>query len=162
MEVLLEHLGRGFINMLLIAMPCVLIAAGVGLVIGILQAVTSVQEQTIVAAPKILGVFLVIMLLGGFFAKIMTDYLKESANLAFNVITKEEDYVLDSQGYAGLNLDTKNNYMEGRQSDTDKLMKRPGKPPYSEYQQKPVFQKTNSEANSRPNLVETKKIINGN
>ena len=40
-----------------------LVAAGIGLVVGILQAVTQVQEQTIAAAPKILGVFLVIMLL---------------------------------------------------------------------------------------------------
>ena len=71
MDLLLEQLGKGFITMLLIAMPAVLTAAAIGLVVGILQAVTQVQEQTIAAAPKILGVFLVIMLMGPFY----TDYL---------------------------------------------------------------------------------------
>ena len=54
MEILLEYLAKGFLIMLAISMPCVLVAAGIGLVVGILQAVTQVQEQTIAAAPKIL------------------------------------------------------------------------------------------------------------
>ncbi|MDD3149693.1 MAG: flagellar biosynthetic protein FliQ [Candidatus Gastranaerophilales bacterium] len=94
MELLLEHLGKGFINMLIIAMPCVLTAAGIGLVVGILQAVTQVQEQTIAAAPKIFGVFLVIMILGGTFTNILVKYMQESAGLAFNVITKQDNFVL--------------------------------------------------------------------
>ena len=57
MELLMEYMARGFLVMLTISMPCVLVAAGIGLVVGILQAVTQVQEQTIAAAPKILGVF---------------------------------------------------------------------------------------------------------
>ena len=39
MELLMEHLAKGFMTMLIISMPCVLIAAAVGLVVGILQAV---------------------------------------------------------------------------------------------------------------------------
>ena len=57
MEVLVEYLGKGFMVMLMISMPCVLMAALVGLVVGILQAVTQVQEQTIAAAPKIVLVY---------------------------------------------------------------------------------------------------------
>ena len=49
-EVLLEYLAKGFLIMLSISMPCVLCAAGIGLVVGILQAVTQVQEQTIADA----------------------------------------------------------------------------------------------------------------
>ena len=64
MEILLEYLAKGFLIMLSISMPCVLVAAGIGLIVGILQAVTQVQEQTIAAAPKILGVFLVIIIGG--------------------------------------------------------------------------------------------------
>ena len=52
MEMLMEYMARGFVVMLSISMPCVLVAAGIGLVVGILQAVTQVQEQTIAAAPK--------------------------------------------------------------------------------------------------------------
>ena len=62
MEMLMEYMAKGFVAMLSISMPCVLTAAGIGLVVGILQAVTQVQEQTIAAAPKILAVFLVIII----------------------------------------------------------------------------------------------------
>ena len=47
MEMLTEYLAKGFMTMLSISMPCVLTAAAIGLVVGIIQAVTQVQEQTI-------------------------------------------------------------------------------------------------------------------
>ena len=37
-EILAEYLARGFLVMLAISMPCVLVAAGIGLVVGISQA----------------------------------------------------------------------------------------------------------------------------
>ena len=77
MEILLEYLAKGFLIMLAISMPCVLVAAGIGLVVGILQAVTQVQEQTIAAAPKILGVFLVIVIGGVGFIKLLTNLFQE-------------------------------------------------------------------------------------
>ena len=43
MELLLEYLAKGFMTMLAISMPCVLTAAAIGLVVGIIQAVTQVQ-----------------------------------------------------------------------------------------------------------------------
>ena len=73
-------------------MPCVLVAAGVGLVVGILQAVTQVQEQTIAAAPKICLVFLSIVLMGGYFLKILTNFVFESVNIAFQIVPKTFQY----------------------------------------------------------------------
>lgn len=99
MEVLVEYIGKGFMIMLAISMPCVLMAAAVGLVVGILQAVTQVQEQTIAAAPKIVIVFLTIVILGGYFIKILTNFVYEGVNLAFNVVPKNESYVLPSDYY---------------------------------------------------------------
>ena len=61
MELLGNFLGEGFGVMLSISMPIVLTAAAIGLIIGVLQAVTQIQEQTIVAAPKIFMVFMVII-----------------------------------------------------------------------------------------------------
>ena len=95
----MEHLANGFIVMLIITMPLVLTAAAIGLVVGILQAVTQVQEQTIVAAPKILSVFLVIMLFGIGFARLLTNLLHEGEALAFNVIPKNDNYVISSDYY---------------------------------------------------------------
>ena len=94
MEVLVEYLGKGFMVMLSISLPCVLMAALVGLVVGVLQAVTSVQEQTIAAAPKIIIVFLTIIILGGYFIKILTNFVYEGINIAFNIVPKEDSFVL--------------------------------------------------------------------
>jgi flagellar biosynthesis protein FliQ len=86
MELMIQHLGKGMGLMLILSLPCVLTAAAVGLIVGILQAVTQVQEQTIAAAPKILMVFLIIMLGGGIFMTMMSDYVRESFHIAFNEI----------------------------------------------------------------------------
>ncbi|MBQ8848168.1 MAG: flagellar biosynthetic protein FliQ [Clostridia bacterium] len=99
MEVLVEYMAKGFMVMLAISLPCVLVAAAVGLVVGILQAVTQVQEQTIAAAPKIVLVFLTIVILGGYFMKILSNFLFEGTNIAFNVVTKNDSFVLPSDYY---------------------------------------------------------------
>jgi len=95
----MEYMARGFVVMLVISMPCVLVAAGVGLVVGILQAVTQVQEQTIAAAPKILAVFLVIIIGGFGFTSMLTNLFTEGMSMAFNVVTKNDDYVLPADYY---------------------------------------------------------------
>ena len=99
MEILVEFLGKGFMVMLMISLPCVLMAATVGLIVGILQAVTQVQEQTIAAAPKIILVFLTIVVLGGYFIKILTNYIFEGAHVAFQIVPKNETYVLPNDYY---------------------------------------------------------------
>ena len=99
MEILMEFFAKGLMTMLMIAMPCVLTAAGIGLVVGILQAVTQVQEQTIAAAPKIFGVFLVIVILGTGYMKMLTNLFEEGVNIAFEVVPKSDTYVLPSDYY---------------------------------------------------------------
>ena len=99
MEALVEFLGKGFMVMLMISMPCVLVAALVGLVVGVLQAVTQVQEQTIAAAPKIILVFLTIVVLGGYFIKVLTNYFYEGSHMAFEIVPKQDSYVLPVDYY---------------------------------------------------------------
>ena len=99
MELLMEYMAKGFMTMLMISMPCVLTAAGIGLVVGILQAVTQVQEQTIAAAPKILAVFLVITIGGYGFVRLLTNLTTEGFAMAFNVIPKNDEFVLPSDYY---------------------------------------------------------------
>lgn len=50
---------------LLVSAPALIAAMVVGLAIGLLQAVTQVQEQTLAFVPKLVGVALVLALLGG-------------------------------------------------------------------------------------------------
>jgi flagellar biosynthetic protein FliQ len=51
-------------QMLIVTMPILLVAMSVGLIIGILQTATSIQEQTLIFIPKILSVFLFIIFVG--------------------------------------------------------------------------------------------------
>jgi flagellar biosynthesis protein FliQ len=88
MEPLIEHLQKGILLSILLSAPSITAAASIGLLIGILQAVTSVQEQTISAAPKILLVFLVVLLTGSLMLEMTGGYLRESATLAFGNIAK--------------------------------------------------------------------------
>ena len=94
MELLLEHLGRGLMLSLLLSLPCVLVAASIGLVVGILQAVTQVQEQTIAAAPKIIGVFAIILIGGGFMMNAISDYVRESFHVAFEEVPGDGLFIL--------------------------------------------------------------------
>ena len=99
MELLLEYFAKGLVTMLMIAMPCVLTAASIGLIVGILQAVTQVQEQTIAAAPKIFSVFLVIIILGTGYLKLLSNLFNEGASLAFDIVPKSDEFVLPSDYY---------------------------------------------------------------
>ncbi len=131
LEVLAEYLSKGFITMLAISMPCVLVAAGIGLVVGILQAVTQVQEQTIAAAPKILAVFLVIIVGGFGFIRLLTNLFYEGMALAFNGVTKNDTFVLPSNHYkytSPFQGEMKTNLENS--GEIDYIMRHPGKLPF--------------------------------
>lgn len=163
MELMMEHLGKGIVIMLLLSMPSVLVAASIGLVVGILQAVTQVQEQTIAAAPKILGVFLVTLLLGGFTTNLLVDYFRESSNIAFNIIPRDEEMVLPpSNTYSkGIKLYEEEYYGE-KKPQIKEMMKNPGKVPYSDQKFKQSYTKMPRDTSNPPNLIESKRITTGN
>lgn len=160
MEVLIEYLAKGFLLMLTISMPCVLVAAGIGLVVGILQAVTQVQEQTIAAAPKILGVFLVIVIGGIGFINLLKGFVMDGMSIAFNLISKNDSYVLPADYYKYTTpfehemVDKFKN-----QSNIDEIMKNPGKVPYIDKQQKNNYIPASRTPMPKPDFVETNKIM---
>ena len=57
------------------AAPVLLVSLIVGLIISIFQTVTSIQEQTLTFVPKILAVFVTVLLLGAWMLGNMTDYM---------------------------------------------------------------------------------------
>ena len=160
MEILTEYLSKGFMTMLAISMPCVLVAAGIGLVVGILQAVTQVQEQTIAAAPKIFAVFLVIVIGGLGFIKLLTNLFQEGMALAFNGVTKADTYVLPADyhkyttPFAGEMKDRFKNVPE-----INEIMKNPGKVPFIDKQQKIKYDPAPKTPMPKANFVETNKIL---
>lgn len=56
------------------AAPVLLVSLIVGLIVSIFQTVTSIQEQTLTFVPKILAVFVTMLLLGAWMLGNMTDY----------------------------------------------------------------------------------------
>ena len=160
MEVLIEYLAKGFLLMLTISMPCVLVAAGIGLVVGILQAVTQVQEQTIAAAPKILGVFLVIIIGGIGFINLLKGFVIDGVAIAFNHVSKNDSYVLPADYYKYTTPFEKE--MSDRFSNQDTIndiMKNPGKVPFIDNQQKTKYIPSPQTPMPKPNFVETNKIL---
>jgi flagellar biosynthetic protein FliQ len=67
-------LRGGVFQVLLIAGPLLISALTVGLVIAILQATTSIQEQTLTFVPKIIVILSVLALLGGWMFASLRDY----------------------------------------------------------------------------------------
>lgn len=63
--------------LLIVAAPAMLTALAVGTIIGILQALTQIQEATIVFVPKIVAVFLVLLLMMPFMAQQMGSYMTD-------------------------------------------------------------------------------------
>ena len=67
-------LREGILQVLLMASPLLLSAMIVGLVIAILQATTSIQEQTLTFVPKVFTILLILGLLGGYMFNSLSDF----------------------------------------------------------------------------------------
>ncbi len=58
-----------------VSAPVLLISLIVGLIISIFQTVTSIQEQTLTFVPKIIAVFLGLIVLGGWMLNELTGFM---------------------------------------------------------------------------------------
>jgi flagellar biosynthetic protein FliQ len=67
-------LQGGIRETLFLALPLLVSALTVGLVVAILQATTSIQEQTLTFVPKVLVILLMLSLLGGWMFSSLGDY----------------------------------------------------------------------------------------
>lgn len=56
--------------------PVLLVSLVVGLLVSIFQTVTSIQEQTLTFVPKVIAIFITIMILGHWMLNNMTGYMQ--------------------------------------------------------------------------------------
>ena len=70
-------LRGGIQQVLMIAAPLLLSALTVGLVVAILQATTSIQEQTLTFVPKVFTILLMLALLGGWMFTSLGEYTRD-------------------------------------------------------------------------------------
>ena len=57
--------------------PMLLISLVIGLIISIFQTVTSIQEQTLTFVPKILSIFITIILCGGWIMNNIVEFMQK-------------------------------------------------------------------------------------
>ena len=71
-------LGRGALwAVMMISAPLLVVALGVGLFVGVIQAATSINEATLSFIPKLIAIGLALSLFGGWQLSMLIDYTKE-------------------------------------------------------------------------------------
>ena len=74
---LVMNIGREAIEMtLILSGPLLLAALIIGLIISIFQAATQINEQTLSFIPKLIGMFVVLIVAGPWMLQMMVDYIR--------------------------------------------------------------------------------------
>ncbi len=73
-EAVTEMIRQGLYTILETALPLLLVSMAIGLIVSIFQTVTSIQEQTLTFVPKLIGIFLTLMILGGWMMNNMVEF----------------------------------------------------------------------------------------
>jgi len=72
----MQIIREGVLETLIIAGPILLIGMLVGLIVAILQATTSIQEQTLTFVPKIAAILISLVLFGRFLLQSLMEYTR--------------------------------------------------------------------------------------
>ena len=74
---IIMSMGRQAIEVtLMVAAPMLLVALVIGLVVSIFQAATQINEATLSFIPKLLGIFVTLIVAGSWMLSVLTDYLR--------------------------------------------------------------------------------------
>ncbi len=74
-EVVVQIISEGLFCVVKTAAPVLLVSLVVGLIISVFQTITSIQEQTLTFVPKVIGVFVMIMLIGNWMLTELSGYI---------------------------------------------------------------------------------------
>ena len=69
----------GVMTLIYVCGPMIIVGLGVGVAIGLIQALTQIQEMTLVFVPKIMAIFLTFMLTLPFMGSLMAGYMHRVA-----------------------------------------------------------------------------------
>ncbi len=73
-EAVTEMIQQALYVILETALPLLLVSMVIGLIVSIFQTVTSIQEQTLTFVPKLIGIFVTLMFLGGWMMNNMVEF----------------------------------------------------------------------------------------
>ena len=74
LSTIISLVQNAIFQVLIMAAPVLLIGMGVGLIVSIFQATTSIQEQTLTFVPKIAAILLAIVFFGPWMISSMREY----------------------------------------------------------------------------------------
>ncbi len=70
-----EIVSSALFMVIKMSLPVLLTSMTIGLVISIFQTVTSIQEQTLTFVPKVIGVFVMIIIIGNWMLTELSGYI---------------------------------------------------------------------------------------
>ena len=70
-----QIIGEALMLVIRMSLPMLLASMVIGLVVSVFQTVTSIQEQTLTFVPKVIGVFMMIMLFGNWMLSELSGYI---------------------------------------------------------------------------------------
>ena len=76
-EVIIDIFTQTLVLIIKVSAPMLLVSLVVGLIISILQTVTSIQEQTLTFVPKLLAIFLTLILAGNWILSMLKEFVFE-------------------------------------------------------------------------------------
>ena len=74
-DLVVELANKARYTVILTSAPVLIISLVIGLIVSIFQTVTSIQEQTLTFVPKIVAVFVTLMILGHWMLNQMTNLM---------------------------------------------------------------------------------------
>ena len=80
-DIVIDIARNALFTIIQCSLPMLLVSLVIGLLVSVFQTVTSIQEQTLTSVPKMLGIFLIIMLAGGWILNNIVNYMVELYSL---------------------------------------------------------------------------------
>ncbi|ADZ84148.1 flagellar biosynthesis protein FliQ [Cellulosilyticum lentocellum] len=84
-QIVLDYMREALMMIVKVSLPILLTGLVVGLIISIFQTATSIQEQTLAFIPKIIAVFLAIIIFGSWIINMLSVYTIRLFN-SFNTL----------------------------------------------------------------------------
>ncbi|WP_394121053.1 flagellar biosynthesis protein FliQ [Planococcus donghaensis] len=76
-DMVIKLAEQSIFTIILISAPMLLIALAIGLLVSVFQAMTQIQEQTLAFIPKILAVFISLVVFGPWMLTLLLDYTRD-------------------------------------------------------------------------------------
>ena len=76
-EAVLDIAKEAIYNIIITSAPLLLVSLIVGLIVSIFQTVTSIQEQTLTFVPKMLSIFITLMILGSWMINTICNFMTQ-------------------------------------------------------------------------------------